>query len=131
MYVNLFTCCGRLVADPDLRDHQGSAYAKFSVALNKPRAETMYLDCIAWGQPGSFLAQYARKGQEVSLVGELDLHNYTDQQGVRRKSITLNVRECSLGALPRAEEPVVREVLIPRPQPPEMPQGRGKYYPER
>lgn len=115
MYVNHFLCCGRLVATPEMRDHKGSSYAKFSIALNKPKSETVYLDCIAWGQSGSFLAQYARKGQEVFLSGELDIHSYEDKQGVRRRSLTLAVKECSLGSPPREEGTApIREVSIPR-----------------
>ncbi len=116
MYVNNYQCCGNLVADPDLKDYRGTAYAKFTIALNKPKAEKpIYIPCIAWGSVGSAIAEYCGKGQEVSLCGEIEISSYTDKQGITRQSTSLKVREFSAGRNPRN---MVAEV--PRPSVPKL-----------
>lgn len=106
-----------MVADPDYRDHKGNPFAKFTIALNKPKQERpMYLDCVAWGSIGSSIVDYCRKGQEVYLNGELLISTYTDKEGTNRKSFTLKVKEFSLNGLaPRGEKPAAAAVPKPRP----------------
>ncbi len=125
MYINNFQCCGNLVADPDLRDHNGNPYAKFTLALNKPKQERpIYVDCIAWGSTGAGIAEYCRKGQEVYLCGEIDVSSYVDGNGVTRKSISLKVREFSVGRSPRSEPRPASATSIPKPRRPWVSQRR-------
>ena len=125
MYINNYHCCGNLVADPDLRNHNGNPYAKFTVALNKPKQERpIYIDCVAWGTIGTALVEFCRKGQEVYLCGEIDVGSYTDKKDVTRKSISLKVREFSVGRNPRAEANPGTTVSVPKPPRPWVAQRR-------
>ena len=125
MYINNYQCCGNLVADPGLFDHKGNPYAKFTVALNKPKQEKpIYIDCIAWGAVGAAVAEFCRKGQEVYLCGEIDVGSYTDSKDVTRKSISLKVREFSVGRSPRAEMNSAPAVSVPKPRRPWVSQRR-------
>ncbi len=117
MYVNNYQCCGNLVANPDLKDYRGTPYAKFTVALNKPKAERpIYISCIAWGNVGSTIAEYCSKGQEIYLCGEIEISSYTDKQGVARQSTSLKVREFSAGRNPKS-----LIIGVPRPSVPNLP----------
>ena len=125
MYINNLQICGNLVADPDLRDHNGNPYAKFTVALNKPKQERpIYIDCIAWNNVGASIAEYCRKGQEVYLCGEIDVSSYIDSNGITRKSISLKVREFSVGRNPRPEPRPASVVPVPKPRRPGISQRR-------
>ena len=125
MYINNYQCCGNLVADPDLRDHNGNPYAKFTVALNKPKQERpIYIDCIAWSSVGAAIGEFCRKGQEVYLSGEIDGGSYVDGNGVTRKSISLKVREFSVGRSPRVEAAPNPVVSVPKPRRPWISQKR-------
>lgn len=124
MYVNCFQCCGNLVADPEPKDHKGNPFAKFTIALNKPKQEKpMYLDCVAWGNIGSGIVDYCRKGQEVYLNGELVIGSYTDREGVKRKSIALKVKEFSVGRTAFLEDKP-ETVTVPKPRHPWVGQSR-------
>ncbi len=125
MYINNYQCCGNLVADPDLRDHNGNPYAKFTVALNKPKQERpIYIDCIAWSNIGAAIAEFCRKGQEVYLCGEIDVGSYVDSNNVTRKSISLKVREFSVGRSPRADADPNPAAVVPKPRRPWVSQSR-------
>jgi len=121
MYLNHFTGCGRVVAAPVIRNSGGSPYAKFSVALNKAVGKTMYLECIAWAERANFIMEHLVQGHEILVSGELDLHTYTDAHGGRQKSITLIVRDFSLGALPKGKETLPLEVSLKKPLAPGAP----------
>jgi len=124
MYINNFQCCGNLVADPDLKDHDGNPYAKFTIALNKPKQERpMYLDCIAWSNLGAGIGDYCHKGQEVYLCGELLIGSYVDKNGTNRKSISLKVKEFSVGRNSSSEQKST-VVSVPKPTRPWVPQRR-------
>ncbi len=119
MYINNFSCCGNLVADPDLRDHNGNPYVKFTVALNKPKQERpIYIDCVGWGRVGTGIGEYCRKGQEVYLCGEIDVNSYVDNNGITRKAISLKVKEFSIGRSARSDTRPATAASIPKPRRP-------------
>lgn len=125
MYVNNYQCCGNLVAAPVLREHNGSPYAKFTVALNKPKQDRpIYIDCIAWSNIGATIAEYCEKGQEVYLSGEIDVSSYVDSNGVTRKSVSLKVREFSMGRNPRLTTRPAAAAAVPKPKRPWITQRR-------
>ena len=68
---------GNLTRDPErATDKNGTEYAKFSVAVNNNAGrnkETYYLSCVAFGQRGSFVLNYLRRGSPVYVDGELSL----------------------------------------------------------
>jgi single-stranded DNA-binding protein len=110
------------VSDPDLLEHNGNPYAKFTVALNKPKQDRpIYIDCVAWGSIGAGVAEYCRKGQEVYLCGEINVGSYVDSNGVTRKSISLKVREFSAG---RSSRSGAAAVAVPKPKRPWVSQRR-------
>lgn len=125
MYINTFSCCGNLTADPDLLQYGKNSYVKFTIALNKPRQnKPMYLDCIAWANLSSSIAEFCAKGQEVYLCGELDIGSYIDSNNITRKSISLKVKEFSIGRTSRTNPNPT--ICLPKPRRPYISQDREK-----
>ena len=84
---------GNLVKDPELKTTQGGKQvASFTVADNRGKDKTVYVNCIAWEKTGELIAQYFGKGDRFCGVGDLDIRKYDDKDGVTKyvTEITVN-----------------------------------------
>ena len=90
--LNNITLMGRLTREPELRHtHSGTPVASFTLAVERDFAqgdkkETDFIDCVAWRQTGEFAAKYFGKGQMAAVTGRLQLRDWTDKEGGKRKS---------------------------------------------
>ena len=92
--LNHITIMGRLVRDPELRrTGSGVAVASFSVAVDRDfgsrdggERETDFIDCVAWRQTGEFVSKYFTKGRMIVVSGRLQIRNWTDKDGNKRRS---------------------------------------------
>ena len=118
MYANNCNFVGRLCADPELdQSRPTNLRVTFTIALNKPsRTQAMYLNCVAWGVRASTISEHYRKGQLLSVSGELELGSYTDKSGVTRKSVSLVVEKFSGG---EKRQHTIEGAVVPRPRLPE------------
>ena len=100
---------GRIGKDGDLRYlATGTPILVVSVATDTgfgDRKKTVWVKCNVWGKRGESLAPYIKKGGEISLVGELSESEWTDQQGVARKNLEMDVKEIQLVGGKPAEIP--------------------------
>lgn len=117
-YVNSVTLGGYLVGPPEIRHtSNGHPVANFLVALNRPGKDIPdYITCVAWKEKATALQTYARKGQEISITGELETNAWVDRNGSKHTTTKVVVEKFCLGSLPRSAEMTVR-----RPPPPRMP----------
>lgn len=117
MYANNCNFVGRLTADPQLdQSRPANPRVTFTLALNKPnKSQAMYLPCVAWGTRAMAIAEYYRKGQLLSVSGEMEFGNYVGNDGVTRKSVSLIVEKFSGGERRHTTEGAV----VPRPRLPE------------
>ena len=117
MYANNCNFVGRLVADPQLdQSRPTNPRVTFTIALNKPKKpQAMYLNCVAWGPKAMAIAEYYRKGQILSVSGEMEFGNYTGADGIARKSVSLVIEKFSGGERKYTAE----GAGVPRPQLPE------------
>ncbi|AQP53900.1 single-stranded DNA-binding protein [Vagococcus penaei] len=88
--INNVVLVGRLTKDPDLRfTSNGSAVASFTLAVNRNftnhsgEREADFINCVIWRKPAETLANYARKGTLLGVVGRIQTRNYENQQGQR------------------------------------------------
>lgn len=98
--MNKVILMGRLVKDPDVRYSQGAqpiAVARYTLACNRrfkregePDAD--FIGCVALGKSGEFAEKYFKKGQQVSVVGRLQVRSY-DKDGVKHWSTEVVVEE--------------------------------------
>ena len=91
---NHIVLVGRLTRDPEIRYVQsGSAVTSFSLAVNrrtKQGEEAMFVDIVAWDNPGRKLAEicntYLKKGMTVLIDGRLSIRTYETKEGEKRKA---------------------------------------------
>ena len=92
--LNHITIMGRLTRDPELRrTGSGIAVASFTVAVDRDFAsresgerETDFIDCVAWRQTGEFVSKYFTKGRMAVVEGRLQIRDWTDRDGGKRRS---------------------------------------------
>lgn len=92
--LNHITIMGRLTRDPELRrTGSGLAVASFTVAVDRDwpnketgEKETDFIDCVAWRQTGEFVSKYFTKGSMIVVSGRLQIRNWTDKDGNKRKT---------------------------------------------
>ena len=91
--LNHITIMGRLVRDPELRrTGTGVAVTSFTVAVDRDfggqggERETDFIDCVAWRQTGEFVSKYFTKGRMAVVSGRLQIRNWTDKDGNKRRT---------------------------------------------
>ena len=92
--LNHIVVMGRLTRDPELRHTQaGTAVASFTVAVDRDyksketgERETDFIDCIAWRSTGEFVSKYFAKGRMAVVEGRLQIRDWTDREGGKRRS---------------------------------------------
>lgn len=92
--LNHIVIMGRLTRDPELRrTGSGAAVASFTLAVDRDfsnkesgEKETDFIDCVAWRQTGEFVSKYFKKGSMAVVSGKLQIRNWTDKDGSKRRS---------------------------------------------
>ena len=102
--LNTIIIQGRIVRDPELRrTGSGIAVASFTVAVDRDFAqdgkkETDFIDCVAWRQTGEFVSKYFRKGSMIVVKGRLQIRNWNDKDGSKRKTAEVVADNCYFGS---------------------------------
>jgi single-strand DNA-binding protein len=93
--VNKVILVGNLGRDAELRyTPSGAAVAKFSIATTEMwndkagqrQERTEWHNIDLWGKQAETLSEYLVKGKQVYVEGRLQTDEYTDKEGVKRKS---------------------------------------------
>lgn len=92
--LNHITIMGRLTRDPELRHTQtGTSVASFTLAVDRDFKDkatgdctTDFIDVVAWRQTGEFVSRYFTKGRMAVVDGRLQLRDWTDKDGNKRRS---------------------------------------------
>lgn len=91
--LNRIEIMGRLTRDPELRrTGSGIAVASFTLAVDRDFAsqgqekETDFIDCVAWRSTAEFVSKYFTKGRMAVVTGRLQIRNWTDKDGNKRRS---------------------------------------------
>ena len=92
--LNHITIMGRLTRDPEMRHTQsGVAVASFTLAVDRDfggkdgaEKQTDFIDCTAWRHTAEFVSKYFSKGRMAVVSGRLQIDNYTDNDGNKRKA---------------------------------------------
>lgn len=97
--LNQISVQGRIVRDPELRrTASGKAVTSFTLACDRDfknqqtgEKEVDFLDCVAWGGTGETVAKYFSKGQLAAVSGRLQIRQYTDKNGQKRRQAEILV----------------------------------------
>jgi single-strand DNA-binding protein len=92
--MNNITIMGRLVRDPELRHTPNQvSVASFTLAVDRgftPKdggeRQTDFIDIVAWRNTAEFVSKYFSKGQMAAVVGRLQIRDWTDKDGNKRRS---------------------------------------------
>ena len=91
--LNKIILMGRLTRDPELRRTQsGTAVTSFSLAVDRDfksqngEKETDFIDIVAWRNTAEFVSKYFTKGRMAVVEGRLQIRDWTDKDGGKRRS---------------------------------------------
>lgn len=92
--LNHIVLMGRLTRDPELRrTGSGIAVASFSLAVDRDfssretgERETDFIDIVAWRGTAEFVSKYFSKGRMAVVSGRLQIRNWNDKDGNKRRS---------------------------------------------
>ena len=92
--LNHIVIMGRLARDPELRHTQtGTPVASFRLAVdrdfkdkNTGERQTDWIDVVAWRGTGEFVSRYFSKGRMAVVEGRLQIRDWTDKEGNKRRS---------------------------------------------
>lgn len=135
--LNHITIMGRLTRDPELRYTQSQTpVASFTLAVDRDRANdqgeraTDFIDCLAWRQTGEFVSKYFGKGSMAVVAGRLQIRDWTDRDGNKRRSAEVVAENVYFGEPKRTadERTPARGVPTGAQQPSYTPNGNGYGY---
>ena len=117
--MNKVIIIGRLTKDVELLETQGGTpLARLSVAVNRSyknsdgEREADFFNVTVWGNQAENCRKYLEKGRQVAIQGELRIDTYTDKNGDKRTSTTINAQEVEfIGSAATSGEKVKKEPL--------------------
>ena len=91
--LNRIIVMGRMTRDPELRrTNSGTAVASCTVAVDRDfksqsgEKETDFIDVVAWRNTAEFVSKYFSKGRMAVVEGRLQLRDWTDKEGNKRRT---------------------------------------------
>ena len=90
--LNRIVLMGRLTRDPELRKTQSDTpVCSFSLAVDRDykrdgEKETDFIDVVAWRSTAEFVSRYFAKGRMAVVEGRLQIRDWTDKEGGKRRS---------------------------------------------
>ena len=92
--LNHIVLMGRLTRDPELRYTQSQLpVASFSLACERDfggrdgsEKQTDFIDIVAWRSTAEFVSKYFTKGSMAVVSGRLQIRDWTDREGNKRRS---------------------------------------------
>ena len=92
--LNHIAIMGRLVRDPELRYTQsGTAVTAVTLAVDRnfksldgSERITDFIDVIAWRSTAEFVSKYFTKGRMAVVEGRLQIRNWIDKNGNKRRT---------------------------------------------
>ena len=109
--LNHITIQARLVRDPELRRlPSGKSVANVSVACDRDftkeggEKETDFFDIVAFGGTADHLAKWYTKGKMIIVSGRLQIRNYTDKDGNKRRAAEIVADSVYFGEAKKSEQ---------------------------
>ena len=92
--LNHIVIMGRLARDPELRHTQtGTPVSTFTLAVDRDFRDkttgeraTDWIDVVAWRGTGEFVSRYFTRGRMAVVEGRLQIRDWTDKEGNKRRS---------------------------------------------
>lgn len=102
--LNRIIIMGRMTKDPELRrTNSGTAVASFTLAVDRDMKNqdgsrsTDFIDCVAWKGAAEFVSKYFGKGRMAVVDGRLQMREWTDRDGNKRRTAEVVVSSIYFG----------------------------------
>lgn len=102
--LNHITIMGRMTRDPELRYTKSETpVASFTLAVDDDfkgtdgSKTTQFIDCVAWRNTAEFVSRYFEKGSMAVVSGRLQIRDWTDNNGGKRRSAEVVVDNIYFG----------------------------------
>lgn len=89
--MNKISLIGRLGRDPEVKQTtNGKAVATFTLAVDRRfknasgQKEADWVNIVAWDKSAELIGQYVKKGDQIGVVGRLQIRNYDGTDGQKR-----------------------------------------------
>ena len=110
--LNHITIMGRLTRDPEIRYTQSQTpVTSFTLAVDRDfggrdggEKQTDFIDCVAWRQTAEFVSKYFTKGSMAVVSGRLQLRDWEDQNGNKRRNAEVVVDSIYFGESKRTDD---------------------------
>ena len=80
--INNVVLTGRITKDIELRrTTSGKTCTSFTLAVNRNKQETDFINCVAWDKVAELLERYTHKGSQIGVEGRIQTRNYDDKNG--------------------------------------------------
>lgn len=102
---------GKLTHDPEGKTVNMNGNQKlnvsFQIAVNsfKKDGKTSFFKCEAWDKQAQIIIDYAKKGSELLVQGELKHETWTNQEGEKREKVKIVASSVQLGNKKKEEDP--------------------------
>lgn len=110
--LNYFVCMGRLTRDPELRrTPKGKAVTSFKLAVDRDfksqngEKETDFIEVVTWNNTAEFVSKYFSKGRMAVVEGRLQIRDWTDKDGIKRRTAEVIAESVYFGDSKRESEP--------------------------
>lgn len=95
---------GRMTRDPELRSTgSGKSVTSFTIACERDLKDkegsrtTDFIDCVAWGSTAENTVKYFSKGRMAIVEGRLQVRDWKDKDGNKRKSVEIIAERVHFG----------------------------------
>ena len=111
--LNHITLMGRMTRDPELRSTGNDMLvANFTLAVDrdyKPsdggERQTDFINCVAWRGTAEFVSKYFQKGSMAVVSGRLQIRDWTDKDGNKRRNAEVLAESIYFGEAKRSDSP--------------------------
>lgn len=86
MSINKLVLEGRLVQDPELRTTKGKTFASFDIAVQEGKNSASFFSCTCFDGWAESLAENAKKGDALIVVGRLQQDRWRDPETNENRS---------------------------------------------
>lgn len=75
--MNNIVLIGRMTKNPELKyTNNGKGNTRFTLAVQRNKDETDFINCVAWEKTAENIAEYFKKGSQIAVQGAIRTGNY-------------------------------------------------------
>lgn len=80
---------GRLTKKPEIRETKNNKVCEFTLAVNRDKERTDFINCVAWSIQADNLCKYQDKGSLIGVLGELRTDTYEIEGNKKYKTYVM------------------------------------------